>query len=1455
VGSFVEIDGIARTTMSYETDCATSYDTVDGGGAVPPGHWCDNTFNLFDPMLVPNSFTSCSSSTDPTCYGKLHTEFDKDWMAAGYCGVSTTYCNNNTLSHQTTAGSDTSLFDVQGFIFWDPDHLTTQWHSFTGWELHPITAWRIHQGSKPDFTLAASPSSILTVPGATVTSTITVSGQNGFSGTINLSTIVSPSGPTMSLSTSTVKLSSGGSATSTLSFSAPNAGNYTVTLNGTNGTVTRSVSLQVNVRLVPDFLITLNPSFLSEVPGAAASSTITLTSLNGFSGPVSLSASVSAGGFGVQINPSNPSLASGATSTATLTITAPNNALIENYLVTLTGKSGSITHSVTLPLAVTGFAVAINPGDVSFPSGVSGSFNITLASLNGFSGNVTLTDQVSNNNLIASLGSTTVRVPAGGSARTVLKVSSSANGAYTVTVTGTFGKLVKKISATVDVTSNPDFIIGANPIFLSLTQGSSGTSTIVATSANGLSGNLNLKATVNPAGPVVSLSPTSINIAPGSPSTSTLTVSASSSVPPGLYSIVVSGASGPTHTVTIWLFVARPTPDFTISSNPTSQTVTAGGSASYILTLTSMDSFSGTITLSASSQSGLVSSINPAIISLTPAASAISNLTITTTSSTAPAAYTIVVTANSSFLVHTTTLAIVVNGPTDFALVINPVSLTILANSSGNATVSLNNYNGFSGTVNLSTSMSPSTGLSCKFSRPSIAGSQTSTLSCNGTAGSYSVTVTGTSGSLSHSTSVTFTVQDFSIAANPTNIGFASGGNGNTTITIIGIQGFNKVVNLSTTTSSPTITATLNPSSVTGSGSSILTVSGSTSGSFSVTVAGTSNRLSHNVTVTVSVGAAQDFQISINPTLIVLFPGGTNNSLVSITRTGGFNGNVSLSATLPSGFSVLFSNNPVSSGSTSTLNVAAATSVAPGQYTITITGTSGALTHGATLLVTVNAAPDFGLSTSNGQLTVIAGGSNSTKVTVQGLNGFSGNVTLSDISSPSGPSMTFSQSTVTVASGSSATSTLTVSTSSSTSPGTYAITVTGMSGSLSHSVTFTLVVYRSPSGSYAVTVSVPGLPSSLKTGIHVNGTLVLTATGGSTVSLNLQSGTTNSIGVDAIVNQNNQTRYVAAHGNVLVTGASSVTFNYIAQYLLVDSASPAAAATLAPATGSYWYNSSTIVSLTETPTSWHYFLDHWAVDGANVGATASISVVMNAPHVAIAYFDGASWATYNLSGSAQRDFNVNDTIVVGAQVSSGINSVSRTVVTILSPSNTVLVANATMTLITGNSNYNYSYAYPVTNAGPGSYSYRIYVTWSNSKTLDYQNTFNLISVTTVASGPASVIPGTSYSLNFTVSAAGNEAHNIILYVDLPLGQTVTSVTVGGIAHSFASGTSPFTGYTRYSVNIGFLSKGGSATVSMKISVALSAPAGQINIYYHTTWTTWQGFAYSEPLRTLQEIVV
>ena len=35
------------------------------------------------------------------------------------------------------------FIDVQGFVYWDPSHVTAAWHHYSGWELHSFTAWRL----------------------------------------------------------------------------------------------------------------------------------------------------------------------------------------------------------------------------------------------------------------------------------------------------------------------------------------------------------------------------------------------------------------------------------------------------------------------------------------------------------------------------------------------------------------------------------------------------------------------------------------------------------------------------------------------------------------------------------------------------------------------------------------------------------------------------------------------------------------------------------------------------------------------------------------------------------------------------------------------------------------------------------------------------------------------------------------------------------------------------------------------------------------------------------------------------------------------------------------------------------------------------------------------------------------------------------------------------------------
>src|SRR5919199_1068975 len=108
----------------------------------------------------------------------------------------------------------------------------------------------------------------------------------------------------------------------------------------------------------------------------------------------------------------------------------------------------------------------------------------------------------------------------------------------------------------------------------------------------------------------------------------------------------------------------------------------------------------------------------------------------------------------------------------------------------------------------------------------------------------------------------------------------------------------------------------------------------------------------------------------------------------------------------------------------------------------------------AAMLGATAPAPDFSLSVSPASQSLARGRAASYTVTLWPANGFSGSVALSATRLPAGASATFSPNPATTS------SSLTVQTSSATPLGTYTLTVTGTSGSLSHSTTASLQVKR-----------------------------------------------------------------------------------------------------------------------------------------------------------------------------------------------------------------------------------------------------------------------------------------------------------------------------------------------------------------------------------------------------------
>jgi subtilisin family serine protease len=214
--------------------------------------------------------------------------------------------------------------------------------------------------------------------------------------------------------------------------------------------------------------------------------------------------------------------------------------------------------------------------------------------------------------------------------------------------------------------------------------------------------------------------------------------------------------------------------------------------------------------------------------------------------------------------------------------------------------------------------------------------------------------------------------------------------------------------------------------------------------------------------------ATPGFTIGVAPSSASTLAGGTVSYTVASNALNGFTGDVTIATSgLPAGVSVALAPSVITGASgTSQLTLTTPPALAAGTYPFTISGTSGTSTHTVGVSLVVQPPPDFGLSAAPSAVTVVQGGTATYTVAVTGANGFAGTVTLSLSGlSPSQATSTFTPQAV-AGSGSSQ---LAVTTSTSVTPGSYLLTVTGVSGSLAHSTPITLTVTPIPDFTLGVT--------------------------------------------------------------------------------------------------------------------------------------------------------------------------------------------------------------------------------------------------------------------------------------------------------------------------------------------------------------------------------------------------
>jgi hypothetical protein len=312
---------------------------------------------------------------------------------------------------------------------------------------------------------------------------------------------------------------------------------------------------------------------------------------------------------------------------------------------------------------------------------------------------------------------------------------------------------------------------------------------------------------------------------------------------------------------------------------------------------------------------------------------------------------------------------------------------------------------------------------------------------------------------------------NFSLSASPSSLALTAGGTGQITVTANSASPLASPVAVTLSGLPAGVTASASTLSLTTGKPQIVTLSAAdtaTASSSTLAVTGTSGgaKASASAAVTVSAAPPLDFTLSVSPVSLSLTAGGAGDSVqITSEALNGFSGNVAVSLSgLPAGVTASPNTLTLIPGAAQSISLSATAAALAAGGTITFTGTSGSLTHTASLALKVAAAPpapDCALSSEPASLALTAGAAGSkVTVSVAAFNNFNGSVSVALSGLPAGVSAS-------PAALSSAPmgqpQSVTLSASASAAAAASAVSFTATSGSLVHSATLALTV-SAPTG-------------------------------------------------------------------------------------------------------------------------------------------------------------------------------------------------------------------------------------------------------------------------------------------------------------------------------------------------------------------------------------------------------
>ena len=333
----------------------------------------------------------------------------------------------------------------------------------------------------------------------------------------------------------------------------------------------------------------------------------------------------------------------------------------------------------------------------------------------------------------------------------------------TVWIVESNGNKIAKLTLT-----QPDFSLNVAPGTVTIPQGGSGTVTVTGNSILSFSGPVTLSATGSvPTGVTFSFNPNPISISSGGSASATLTINVAASATPGTSVINLSGVGAATHTTSFMLVISSAN-DFSLSLSSPALSVGSGGSATDTVTVTSLAAFNSAVSLSASGlPSGVHVSFSPSSVTPPASGTVTSMATVSVDSGTSASTATITITGTSGSLTHSQNIALTITITPDFSITAGPSSISLAQGASGTSTITVGSLNGFTSAVALSNSWvgSAPSGVTVNVPgpiTPPSGSTATSTLTVTATSGSsvgsFTLSIIGTSGALTHNVNVGITI-------------------------------------------------------------------------------------------------------------------------------------------------------------------------------------------------------------------------------------------------------------------------------------------------------------------------------------------------------------------------------------------------------------------------------------------------------------------------------------------------------------------------------------------------------------------------------------------------------------------------------------------------------------------------------------------------------------------------